>query len=214
MPTLKMDEITDRGARWLMNGFVSDTVDRYKDTIDSMPPIKVVHMDEERGETFGEEYIPVDGFHLYQALKTLERTTAEVDIVGGEIADLGISLRTLYALVKMANYQTVEQVRAASNEELLAIHDFGDKSLYKIREALNQTEMVYNPAYDYFTIDRMKQFRGLCISGRTQYALATSIYSTIEQVRMASNEELLSIRAFGINSLHEVRYALTLHSEI
>ena len=187
--------------REILHRLPSDPVDRYKDTNYAMPPIKVVHLGVESGERFGHEYRTVDGYHLYQALQTLECTTAAVAIVGRELSDLNISRRTLGALVLPANYETVEQVRAASDDELLAIPHFGDKSLCEIRDALTQSETAYNPAHHRFIIYRMGQFHGLGISLRTEYALATSNYSTIEQVRRASDAEFLSIRAFGINSL-------------
>ena len=142
----------------------------------------------------------------------LSELPAEIGQLPTELADLNISRRTLYALVIMANYNAVEQVRMASDEELLGIHSFGFKSLGEIRGALNQT-ITATKAYPNPITDRMNQFFGLGISARTEYALATSKYSTIELVQMASDEELLSIRAFDMNSLHEIRYALTSHSE-
>ena len=51
-----------------------ETVKRYQDNIDALPPLTVVDIDG--------EYHLADGFHRYHALLQLERDTAEVDLTG------------------------------------------------------------------------------------------------------------------------------------
>ena len=133
-----------------------------------------------------------------------ERLSEEI---GGELAELDISRRTLEVLVNMGNYETVEQVRLASDDELKAIPRIGEKSFYEIKGALNQPIMPPLGSPNPIT-ERMNQLDGLYISPRTIYALAMSKYSSFEQVKMASDEELLSIRGLDMNALGELRCAI------
>ena len=81
MSTLKIEDIiANEGYSFRTIPLDPDTVSRYEETLDQMPPATVVKI--------GEEYHLADGFHRLQAAKNLKRTQIVVDIVDGTEKDL------------------------------------------------------------------------------------------------------------------------------
>ena len=143
---------------------------------------------------------------LGEAIDVIETATAQDRVEEGTpIKVLNLGTRT-YKCLDQAGIATVEEILeklAEGDEEMLAIKNFGPKSLAEVREKLQAKGFV--PAEEEAPIEVLD------LSTRTYNCLAQAGIATVEEIleKLAEGDkEMLAIKNFGPKSLAELKERL------
>lgn len=187
----------------------------YKRILDSFP-------DHARTRLFMKD-ASATGNMLYDE-EAQRRTDRLAQTLNMPVTNFELSVRSRNCLQKMG-IQTIGDLTRTSEAELLASKNFGETSLYEIREMLSSRGLSLGqfahekkpsePAMDVSHMSPDEQallerpIADLNLSVRARKCMARLQLNTIGELVRKTGDELLECKNFGVTSLNEVREKLT-----
>jgi DNA-directed RNA polymerase alpha subunit len=160
---------------------------------------------EEARPTAQEMRVLREAIDVIETAAAQERAKESIPKEGVPIETLGLSTR-VYNSLDQARIATVEEILeklAEGDEEMLAIKNFGPKSLAEVKERLHTEGFV--------PVEEEAPIEVLDLSTRTYNCLDQAGIATVEEIlkKLAEgDEEMLAIKNFGPKSLAELKERL------
>jgi len=143
---------------------------------------------------------------LREAIDVVETATAQERVEEGtpiKVLDLGTRTYNCLAQAGIATVEEILEKLAKGDEEMLAIKNFGSKSLAEVKEKLQ--------AKGFVPVEEEAPVEVLDLSTRTYNCLAQAGIASVAEIleKLAEgDEEMLAIKNFGPNSLAELKERL------